>query len=136
MTRAASSQALARATASAAKRDAAGPLFEGLAAACAGCSWSGSFWANAPDPSAAMRASATHRNGFAIGQSFRPSRRRIMPDGEGLSHGFERLPLAAHCALSVARSPGGEQASSNADLVAAATRALKAVGMATENADG
>jgi 3-keto-5-aminohexanoate cleavage enzyme len=32
--------------------------------------------------------------------------------------------------------PTGEQASSNADLVAAATRALKSVGMATENADG
>ena len=32
--------------------------------------------------------------------------------------------------------PTGEQASSNADLVAAAAGALKAVGMATENADG
>jgi 3-keto-5-aminohexanoate cleavage enzyme len=32
--------------------------------------------------------------------------------------------------------PTGEQAASNADLVAAAARALKAVGMATENADG
>src|SRR5271166_4352927 len=86
MTRAASSHALARATASAAERDAVGPLFEGLALAAASdaWSWSGSFWANAPDPSAARAASVSHRNGFAIGRSFRPSRRRIRPDGEGI----------------------------------------------------
>ena len=96
-TRAASSQALARATASAADRLAAGPLFGALAALTGFCRSSGASWAIAPAADERREASAIHRIRFAI--RFQSS----CPSSDAASYRIRAAgkPLASPCGLNV-----------------------------------